>query len=570
MGPCSNALFHCLTSDLNAALPGINLSPNADVNHLLWPGIDPTGAAAVQLRSSILKKFQDIKEPDASEKAISLFLSNNDKCKNWSLPELYEVDYVILSEVKDTLYHFFYPDDDSIFKMSDILNFTGIGPGASIGATSTDLYSKLFAGKLTTTSRSLYDLYRSYVDYFPLWKEAEKIRSTHYGEESIVKGSRLTCVPKTRKIDRVICTEPLLNMFFQKGIQLCLERRLNQYFGIDLALQPDRNRLSAQLGSIDFEDRCTIDLSSASDLISINLLEYLLPRKFLAWLKIVRSPYTLVNGNYVELHMISSMGNATTFPLQTIIFAAVCKAVAKTMGLQAYTSVFGDDIIVPKQLYSKVIHILEIMGFIVNRDKSYDVGFFRESCGHDYFRGYNVRGVYCTSLKTQQDVLSLFNRLNIWSHNHVIPLPTTLEYLYGFIKRKLFVPPWESVGAGIMVPYDMARRLLPKRRYGTIVYRRWEPRPHKVKMADIRAQHIKINKRKIANHAGILLCAVSGTLRGSFITIRSDRVLYKTRLAYAPCWDYKLTSDSLFTNQGWRVWLDNTLQCDFLWKEITA
>jgi hypothetical protein len=220
----------------------------------------------------------------------------------------------------------------------------------------------------------------------------------------------------------------------------------------------------AKLGSMD-GSFATIDLESASDSISMTLCEKVLPRILFSWLKLTRSPFTtLPSGEQVKLEMVSSMGNGFTFPLQTLLFASIVDACYRLKGLTLFDgrtgtrnfSVFGDDIIVRKDCYELVTHALELFGFRVNKEKSFNSGYFRESCGEDYYRGHNVRGVYLQSLKTPSDIYSAINRLVRWSAKSGYLLPK----LVGALRRKvkyLPIPLCDGDAEGIKVPYEMVK-----------------------------------------------------------------------------------------------------------------
>jgi hypothetical protein len=60
----------------------------------------------------------------------------------------------------------------------------------------------------------------------------------------------------------------------------------------------------------------------------------------------------------------------------------------------AVPSTYGDDLVVWTVAYELTCEILTSLGFIVNEDKSYHNGSFRESCGGDYLAGEDVSSVY--------------------------------------------------------------------------------------------------------------------------------------------------------------------------------
>lgn len=86
------------------------------------------------------------------------------------------------------------------------------------------------------------------------------------------------------------------------------------------------------------------------------------------------------------------MGSAMCFPVETLVFAACCEYVTREHGHRLRYSVFGDDIIVPTECYDDLLHVLSLLGFKVNQDKSFfkPSDWFRESCGGEYCDGYDV------------------------------------------------------------------------------------------------------------------------------------------------------------------------------------
>jgi len=221
---------------------------------------------------------------------------------------------------------------------------------------------------------------------------------THMYE--IVNGSRATTVDKTTDKRRMICVEPTVNMYLQQGLMLVMYNRLKKV-GLDLERLPELHRQMAKLASID-KLNATIDWSSASDCVAIELLRWLLPPKWFDMVWTLRCDYAQFTGADVALNMISTMGNAVTFPLETLVFWTMAHAVLlESKNSQTLfpewdelksVSVFGDDCIVPTFAASRYIEVMEEVGFIVNSEKSfYGAEPFRESCGGDYLAGFDVR-----------------------------------------------------------------------------------------------------------------------------------------------------------------------------------
>jgi hypothetical protein len=250
-----------------------------------------------------------------------------------------------------------------------------------------------------------------------------------------VPGNRITTVPKGRLIDRPIAVEPTLNMMLQLGVEGFIRKRLKRW-GINLDSQR-KNQVLAYTGSLsdDSMSPVTIDLASASDTISLRICKVLLPACWYEYMCALRSPEgELPDGSTITYRKVSSMGNGATFALESAVFASIvyasCKAVLGYYPRQL-VGVYGDDLIVPKCVSLKLTQMLEMAGFLLNTDKSFLSGPARESCGADWFRGHDVRGVFIK--KSPSHVDELFcdrNRIFSWLHRHGYRDTTALDDLF--------------------------------------------------------------------------------------------------------------------------------------------
>lgn len=213
----------------------------------------------------------------------------------------------------------------------------------------------------------------------------------------------LSFVPKNAKTDRAIVVEPWLNSVCQLGAGDLIASKLKRW-GIDITDQTVNQRLARE-GSITGA-LATLDLSSASDSISIRLVEHLLPPDWYALLSKFRTGDVCYKSQTIHLEKFSSMGNGFTFPLETLIFWALTRAVCEDVET---VSVYGDDIICPTHRVGDVVQVLESCGFSINREKSFWEGSFRESCGADYISGIDVRPVFMTGPLTGHDAFRLHN-----------------------------------------------------------------------------------------------------------------------------------------------------------------
>lgn len=266
------------------------------------------------------------------------------------------------------------------------------GPGNNVGCTRlTSTRRKLQATPTISPTAIKYVPYIQ--DAYPQWNFLQKSVEVSYVGE-------LSFVPKNAKTDRPICVEPLLSSFIQTGIGRFIKDRLMEE-GINLRSQAVNQKL-ARIGSID-NSFATIDLSSASDTISLMLVRKVLSPEWFDLLYAFRSHSALLpDGTVLPLEKFSSMGNGYTFELESLIFYAITRVIC---GREATISVYGDDIICPSEKYPEVVNALTCCGFSVNSEKSFAQGPFRESCGRDFFKGVSVRPCY---LKGAFSVKELF------------------------------------------------------------------------------------------------------------------------------------------------------------------
>jgi len=199
------------------------------------------------------------------------------------------------------------------------------------------------------------------------------------------------------------------------------------------------------------------------------------------------------------------MGNAVTFPLETLVFWTIAQAVQFTVELESHPTkqyynglhvpvenypkctVFGDDCIVDDRIANIFIKMLEVVGFQTNVEKTFMGSCrFRESCGGDYLAGYDVRPYYlkaptCNTDSTAYEawLYIMFNRLNMKYRKYF----GDLAYVYGrrlywllfklFRKAKIYpklVPDDYPDDAGLKLSGDTLRFA---RAYGVVFGSLW-------------------------------------------------------------------------------------------------
>lgn len=250
-------------------------------------------------------------------------------------------------------------------------------------------------------------------------------------------------VPKNYKTRRLIAPETTIRQFNASRLAEATERNFTPLARSILPLHDQsRNCQLAAIGSIDGK-LATIDQSSASDSVSEILFKSMVPQWYsdLCDIYDIRSEYAMVPGSYakrkirnphsgrvphihvepinnpgIEVSFIPlqthlSMGNACTFLHESMVFAAIAiVAIERYFGrrlrdseLREILSVYGDDVILPSCAAPLFMDLLQYLGCLPNLEKSFLTGYttpdgsehyFRESCGEEYYDGYQVDSVY--------------------------------------------------------------------------------------------------------------------------------------------------------------------------------
>lgn len=220
---------------------------------------------------------------------------------------------------------------------------------------------------------------------------------------------RVVAVPKTLKTPRIIAVEPSYMQFMQQGLLSYMVPRVERALLTKNAVRfTDQgfNRERAKVASLNGH-YATLDLKEASDRVHNDLVMRIFGDTLLGnALQACRSKTALLpDGTTVVLRKYASMGSATCFPVEALVFYVLIQAaiheqtgtVPTRRSIYRFSksiSVYGDDIIVPTNWLSSTIKKLEDYGLKVNRDKTFVVSQFRESCGGDYFKGAMVKPIY--------------------------------------------------------------------------------------------------------------------------------------------------------------------------------
>jgi hypothetical protein len=235
--------------------------------------------------------------------------------------------------------------------------------------------------------------------------------------------SRLIDVPKTTKGPRLIAAESTAHQWCQQLVMRFLFDESRRLFGSQKRVTKSFRgieRSDYYVNYIDFKNQkpsgdlvleasldrslATVDLSDASDRLTCWTVERVFRKNpsLLTALHAARTRYLRDDiseeRTFIKLKKFASQGTAVTFPVMSITM--LCIALGASLmeaptwhslrKLRTKVRVFGDDIIIPKHGYARLVRAMELLQLKVNTAKSYVNGHFRESCGVDGYLGYDV------------------------------------------------------------------------------------------------------------------------------------------------------------------------------------
>jgi len=264
---------------------------------------------------------------------------------------------------------------------------------------------------------------------------AEQISDVHFLEPGDEIPVKVISVPKTMKTPRIIAVEPTCMQYMQQAVLDRLVPRiekdvnLSQFIGFS---DQTPNQRMAREGSVENGNLATLDLSEASDRVSNQLVRLLVSRfpSLNRAIDATRSRRADVPGHgVVRLAKFASMGSALCFPFEAMVFLTIIFiGIERELNVQfskeselfdylGSVRVYGDDIIVPDDMVHSVVGTLSLFGAKVGPSKSFWTGRFRESCGKEYFNGFDVsivkvRRVFPSTRKHAPEVISLVELRN--------------------------------------------------------------------------------------------------------------------------------------------------------------
>jgi len=330
--------------------------------------------------------------------------------------------------------------------------------------------------------------------------------------------SRLIAVPKTMKGPRLIAAEPSSNQWCQQNVldYICGHlRRPGTSLGKSIDFRRQDLSGASALSASESRSHATIDLKDASDRLSCWHVEAMF-RGNISLLNAMaacrtRYIYNALDRKHPKIHKLrkfATMGSALTFPIQSIVFCVIAlTACCKARGLDerhwasfcSEVRVFGDDIIIPEWAYETMLELLEHLRFKVNESKSFANGYFRESCGVDGFRGYDVTPVKVKTFAESDRPGSVISAVDTANLLHKKGLWYTAEALRSSVDKLISrLVPVVQTGSGLWGDESFVGQKLDH------LKRRWNNDLQRTEMRVFQPKAVCRRSSRFESHANLL------------------------------------------------------------------
>lgn len=420
------------------------------------PGLDPDTAA-----------IQDFLKAERRNKRLNIVFAEHLKRgteRHWSIPLIRDVFCRVLGRTP----HYEDVLDKADFSSGAAVNLKGKRTHLAVKLGATELegnpasfpyfinaifrnasYSQIFAGEQGVATEVVAPLGST--------KQLEQLQKTLLSRMMVCMHDLIDVVPKKARSGRTIGKNPKVNNFCQKGLDKVMRNLLIRKLGIDLSDQ-DSNCVMAYYGSLpdQTDPYVTLDVKGASNSVLTQLVRSVTPPRWFKLMNSLRSTHwCLEDGVLQPYEMYVGMGNGFCFPLESLLFAAICIAAYKHTGHQPDYRIYGDDIIVRQSHALVVKEILAACGFQLNVQKSYVFGPFRESCGANWYGGEGVTPGYIKERINNTCDLHVI-------HNALYDYPLVQRDIRGMVEssRLCCVPDFKAwsyvTDQAFRVPFDVA------------------------------------------------------------------------------------------------------------------
>lgn len=218
--------------------------------------------------------------------------------------------------------------------------------------------------------------------------------------------TKICLVPKDFRGPRLISAEMSAMQYLQQGQMKRMMAYIDNHSVMRLSIRMRDQTLNQMAAKFAYdEQKATLDLSDASDLLSAPAVWYLLSKvpHVRRYLFRTRAHSAIFDGERIRITAFAPMGSATCFPVETLMFWAISMAsihlhrygrripTTRTMSeLGTEVKVFGDDIVIPIDCLQTCVSALQSIGCKPNMSKTCWETPFRESCGTEWFAGSSI------------------------------------------------------------------------------------------------------------------------------------------------------------------------------------
>lgn len=239
-------------------------------------------------------------------------------------------------------------------------------------------------------------------------------------------------VPKTYMTNRPTFKSVVGDIAIQCGIGDVLTTSL-RLSGYDVSTLPDTHKELARIGSLNGMT-ATFDMKGGSDNVYLELGKYMVPELTYSVMESARCSKLRIDDEIIDLPIMATAGNGFCFPLETIIFLSLQMGVLSYFGVKpkiarrksqgasyryirktsyhSICSTFGDDVIIPTFAAKTFIELFDKIGIVLNLDKSFFTGSFRESCGGHFLDGHDVNCFNAKTVPTMENTYDVQKFLN--------------------------------------------------------------------------------------------------------------------------------------------------------------
>lgn len=252
-------------------------------------------------------------------------------------------------------------------------------------------------------------------------------------------------VPKNFKARRSIAKEETGRQFRMQAVRDGMQRCLTS---VDIFLDhQEYNQEGARIGS-KYRSLATIDLTAASDHVGLKLVQCVFADvpELLRDMMQYRATHVKIDGKRMSLAKAFTSGSALCFPTETAVFYAFAVESTERVGMWlSYSAdeiqamideiiVYGDDIIVSSIVAETLIEALQLFGFDINVQKTHyaELDPYRESCGKEYWEGYDISSLYFP-----RKPLTLPTDSHLWSKDQITSVVSMIDLQHRLIHAGL-------------------------------------------------------------------------------------------------------------------------------------